>query len=389
MSTETKAQPLRMEFKKSTGQGSPIAIGIFSSYSFERSVLTPASAFRFTAPGVDRLIRNQIRSGDTVTISLLNPKGKLVPIMTGFVDETDTHIIPGTVEYVISGRDTLGQLVDNTAVDAQNNIINSQNITLSNLLQIILKGTRVPQTFISQQVPSSNLIVQSNAGETKINLLQRYLDICNCLVWTLPNGQVVLGKPNFTSNSAGKLTLSYTSPENNNLLEARVRRSTNLGIRQIVAQLQTFDQVNPAPFTLLNGDDDMRAVRPGLVGRSVYLPFNYAQGGDAVNQATQIGNQSLDPVNYGKSLALREMARENMKVLSVECVVKGHVNENGIPYDVDQMYEVFVEDDDVQESMYVYSLSYELTLEHGMLTRLHLCKKNTIVSGGDALPRKS
>lgn len=378
-----------MEFKKSTGNKSPITLANFSSYSFERTILTPAAAFRFTAPGVDQEIRNQIRSGDTVSIYVANQKNQLFPIMTGFVDETDTHILPGNVEYVLSGRDTLGQLVDNTSVDAQNKIINSQTLSISNVMNILLQNTRIPKQFITQQIANaSNLFVQSNAGETKINFLQRYLDLCNCLVWTRPNGQIVIGKPNFTAQPSGSLICLSDSPQDNNILEARVRRNLNLAIRQIVAQLQTFEQVAPAPFTLQNSDDDMRAVRAGGVGRSIYVPFNYAKGGDAVNQSTTIGNGNLDPVPYGKSLALREIAKENIKVLDVEAVVRGHVNENGIPYDVDQIYEVQIQDEDVFESLYVYSASYELTLDHGMITRLKLCKKNTIVTGGDALPRK-
>jgi prophage tail gpP-like protein len=108
-----------------------------------------------------------------------------------------------------------------------------------------------------------------------------------------------------------------------------------------------------------------------------------------VNQIVFVGNQGAAPRQIGDELSLREIARENMKVLDVEVIVPGHVNALGQPYDIDQMYDVRIEDDDVNEPMYVYSVSFDLTLDHGLLTRLRLCRKNTICAYTDALPRKS
>lgn len=395
-----QSKPIEMDFKSAVSPivDFPATIKTLESYSFERNILVPASAFRFTAPGIDPDTRTAIRSGDMVTLQAVNAFGNKKPIGTGFIDETDTHITPSRIEYVLTGRDTLGQLVDNAVVDSASKIINIKQISLKGLFGILLQNTRMPPGFSTQQIPTGNLLFQTNAGETKINALQRYLEFTNCLVWTLPNGQAVLGKPNFSQPKQGNLSLNIKGGATNNLIEARSRRNLNQAIRKIVTQLQTLEQVDAGQFTIQNNDPDMTAVPSGAtlsrarakVGRSVYNRFSYGQGNDAVNQVTAVGNQSGNPSAIGSAISLREIARDNMKILDVEAVIGGtHFNDNGTPFNIDQIYEVQLEDDDVSEDMYVYSCSYELTLEHGMMTRLRLCRKGTIVAYADALARQA
>jgi prophage tail gpP-like protein len=350
-------------------------------------MLTPAAAFRFSAPGVDKAARMAIRSGDTVSIAALSKNGFLYPLGTGVVDETDCHILPSKVDYLLTGRDLAGQLVDNAAVDAQNNIQNTASITLPSLVGQLIKGTRIPQQIVLQQVPNSALLWQTMAGETKINTLQRYLDFTNCLVWTLPDGRLVVGKPDFTKEKAGFMKLSISQPSGNNLLEARVKRNLNQAIRQIVTQLQSNEQINAGTFTVLNNEPDLKARANAGVGRSVYQTFSYGQGNDTVNTITQVGNQSGSPRSIGQEKSQREIARENMKILDVEAIAEGHFNDSGVPFNVDQIYNVQIEDEDVNEDLLVYSCSYELTLEHGMITRMRLCRLGTIVAYADALRR--
>lgn len=384
---EDVSKPILLSFKSAAPNSESATLNSFTSYNFERNILVPASAFRFTAPGVDKAQRKAIRSGDMVELWAVDSLGSKQQIATGFVDETDTHIVPEAIEYVLTGRDTLGQLVDNASVDAQNRIINVKEASLGTILGELLKNTRLPLSFVPQQMPNGVFLFQTNPGETKISALQRYLEFTNCLVWTLPSGQVKIGKPNFTQKRQGILILE-SAGQSNNILDARVRRNVNQAIRQIVSQLQTQDQVDAGSFTKNNNDPDMRRISPALGGRSVYRHFSYGQGQDSVNTIVGVGNQSGNPRKIGDELSLREIARDNMKILDVEAVVKGHLNENGNVYNIDQVYGVRIDDDDVGEDLYVYSCSYELTKEHGRLTRMRLCRLGTICAYADALARQ-
>jgi prophage tail gpP-like protein len=366
--------PIKLYFKSAQG-GDNIEIDTFTSYHFDRNILIPASAFRFTAPGVDKEKRLSIRSGDYVFIYGADKTGEK-QIGTGWIDETDTHITPSKIEYVLTGRDTLGALVDNDAVDADNKIINSAHLSLENILKILLKNTRIPQGFKTQQLPNGLFLLQTNPGETKANIMQRYLEFTNCLMWTDSSGQVTIGKPNFAQETSGKLILNKFG-KNNNCLEGRVRRNLNQVIRRIVTQLQSTEQVDPTPRTLNNNIEEMKLF-PG-VGRSVFRLFSYGSGNDVVNNLSGVAVGG-NPWAIGKQLSQREIAKDNMKVLDVEIVLQGHINSRGNLYNIDQIYDVLIEDENLYEPMYVYACSYELTLEHGMMTRLRLCKINTIVA---------
>ena len=373
-------KPIEMNFQSaSTGEVGTIAT--FNSYNFMRSILTPASAFRFTAPGIDKATRQKIRSGDVISLYAYDSEDQPIPLASGFIDETDTHVIPGNIEYVLTGRDTLGALVDNDSVDAQNRIINTTQVTLPFIVKKLLENTRVSSDIIEQQVPNGTFLFQTNPGETKITAIQRYLEFTNTLLWTSPDGRLILGKPDFTQESSGKLILRSDSRENN-CLEARVRRNTNQAIRQIVTQLQGLEQVDADPFTIQNDDEDLKKL-PG-VGRSLYRTFSYGSGNDTVNtlSGAAVGGS---PYALGKQFSLREIARDNVRILDVEIVVRGHLNSSGGIYNIDQVYDVDIEDDDVNEPLYVYSCTYELTLQHGMLTRLRLCRLNTICASSAAL----
>jgi prophage tail gpP-like protein len=355
------------------------ALRTFSSYNFDVNLLAPASPFRFTAEGVDRELRQSIRSGDLVELFIRNSKGQVFSLATGFIDETDTHITPSAVSYLLTGRDTLGQLVDNAAVDRSNRIIHLENISLKGIAEQIRENTRVPAQIQFQDVPNGRFLFQTNPGETKINALQRYLEYANCLAWSLPNGQMVVGKPSMKSQPQGTLRLSYTAPEKNNCLEARSRRNLNLAIRQIAVQLQALSITDPAPNTVDNADKDVKALQASGVGKSIYRLFSQGNGMDGVNQLIGVG-KNFSPQEIGQTLARREIAHSNMGVLEVEAVVRGHTNERGNPYLVDQVYSVFIEDDGVAENMYVCAAKYDMTKERGRTTTLKLVRLGTIVA---------
>lgn len=361
----------------------------FTSYSFERTVMTPASAFRFTAPGISKETRMGIRSGDMVSLWAVDFYGNKLPLATGFIDETDTHIISNGKEYVITGRDTLGQLVDNDAIDSKNAKQHIEKATLETITKQLIKNTKIPQDLIKQDnLPNGTFLWQTNTQETKMNVLARYLHLADCLAWSAPDGRMIIGKPNFHQEKSGHLICSSSQNYLNNIIEARVRRSPHTAIRQIVTQLQSLEEVAPAPYTMQNEDDDVKAIAPALCGRSIYRHFSYGQREDAINQLKGLGSQDGNYSQIGRVYTLREIARDNMKVLDVEVVVKGHINENNGLYNIDQIYNVQIEDEDVNEDMYVYSCIYELSMGAGLITRMRLCRLGTICAQADMLKRK-
>lgn len=372
--------PIILDVKPSdTSRGRRQSLMTFSSYSFDRNITIPASPFRFTAEGVDRAIRKRIRSTDLVELLIQTPSGLTVPLATGYIDETDVHVSQAVNEFVLTGRDTLGQLVDNAAVDQNNQIVHIAAISLFGIAQQVAQNTRIPQTLINQGCPSGKLLFQTNPGETKVSALQRYLEFTNCLVWTQPNGQMVVGKPNMAQARSGSLILLYSDPSKNNVLEARVRRNVNTAIAEIAIQQQALGVTDPTPVTIENADPDVQRASAIGAGKSIYRLFTLGNGMDAVNSLSAVGSGG-GPQQIGFTLARREIAQSNMHVLEVETVVRGHLNPQGLPFNIDQVYHVRIEDDDVDEDLFVYSVRYDLTPQMGLLTTLKLVKLGTIVA---------
>lgn len=383
------------------------SVNNFESYSFERNMLAPAAPFRFTAPGLDKATRLSIRSGDTIQLLIKNPQGAQIPVATGFIDEVDTHIMPSRLEYVITGRDTLGQLVDNSAVDQHNTITNlgdmktgKANPSLVSIGKLLISNTRIPQQLVTQQLDNGGFLFQTNPGETKMNVLQRYLELANALVWTLPNGQVVIGKPSFFSSSASgnpiltvgtSADLSFVQGGNSqnqasNVLDCRVKRNWNNAIRQIVVQMQNGAQWNAGQFTINNNDSDLLQVVGSGVGRSVYNISSFGTGAAGVNFFLKVANTPSPTNNLGAAIGYRQIARENVQILEVELAVQGHFDSQGNLYNVDKVYYVNIPDENISQNMYCYSITMELTLDHGMITKLRLCKLGTIVAGSYQFP---
>lgn len=384
-------------------QGST-GIRLFNSYSFERNLLSPGAPFRFTAPGVNKASRTSIRSGDLVQVMATNKQGQQIPIATGIIDETDTHVTPTSVEYVLTGRDMLGQLIDNAVVDKNNRVVQTKNLSLPSIVQLLINNTRIPQVPVNQNMPGGPLQFSTNPGETKMNTLQRYLEFTNCLVWTAPNGQIVVGKPNSMKGQADGILTCGTSgapppgtpivlgpaPQSTNVLDVRVRRSVNNAIRQIVVQLQDLNNVDAGAYTVLNSDDDIRKCAAAGVGRSVYEVFSYGEGANLVNTLVHVGNSDGNFKKLGEAMAQRVLARENVRILDCEVTLQGHLNSNGNLFDVDQVYYCNFPDDDVAERLYVYSVNFDLTLDHGMITKLRLCKAaGTLVAGNPQMPTQT
>jgi prophage tail gpP-like protein len=365
-------------------------ITTFTSYAFDRSVLTPAAAFRFTAPGVDQDTRLAIRSGDVVRLYADNSQGQTKSVGVGFIDETDTHITASSLEYSVTGRDVVSQLVDNDAVDVDAQMVFFARANINALVSTLLKDTRMMGAHLTKQLDTSaQLAVQTNPGETKITVLQRYLEWLNGLVWANNDGQLIVDKPNFAQKPNGALTLKYSDPSGNNLLEARVKRNINQAIRRIVTVLNGTEAsaATVGHSTLANMDTSLKPYRGTNVGRSIMRTFDYANGADTLNQGLGLAKGSYEPQTIARAYSAREIAKENMHILDIEVVVEGHFNEFGALYDVDQVYRVTIEDENVAEPLYVYSVSYELTIDHGMITRMRLCRLYTICAYTDMFDR--
>ena len=353
----------------------------FLQYQFSSSVLIPVDAFTFTftMPSQTVEIYDNIVEGDTVQ---LVANGTIV--CTGRVDTVDIETTTEGGDVVtIMGRNLLGKLEDDCAVNTLQNPMWGNNISLYHAVGAIIQGSNL-RGLIDQNSPKGNFLFATSPGESKMSALMRFIEPLNCLIWGDPEGYIVVGRPDqgLDAEVMGDIVCDrFNRVSNVNSIKA-IRNSTqipNLYLPVWTGQENVQTAIHKSQV-FLNPADGPKTLR--LKGYNVQkcIITSSPQGSDPqslsdTNQI-QIANGQLL-----QAYAIREMYRDNMHELIVQANVKGHYNDNLDPFLIDQVYNVNYSRAGVRERMYLYQVDYSCDAETGPKTSLNFCKLGTIVAG--------
>lgn len=363
------------------------------AYKFDSSILVPVDQFSFSVATPDNPtpIPQIIHDGDVISLYANNQ-----PICTGIIDALEVETDREFGEKVsIDGRNLLSQLEDQDSVSVDSTQIWGNNLTIDGLMALLLRSTRIPTAILKKDAATKAYLAASEPGEKKLQTLLRFLEPLNNLVWLSPTGQVTVGRPSQFADPSGLLFCSRTKRDSN-VLDMRAHRSSATIPNMILPIWSGQESVQAAvgkQQILLNkakGPDRLRRLGHHLP-RAVVVSNPQSADPQEFPQVTtiQVANQAQNVNKAGGSNLLqaygkRELARANKDELIVTCVVPGHYNENGEPYLIDQTYKVQYDRGDVDEIMYLYQVTYELS-EQGQTTTLYLCRQNTLVSDIRAL----
>lgn len=363
---------------KSLATGQVLTIDRFLAYNFSSSILIPVDTFSFEIATPDGPpLTNFIQDGD---IAVLTANG--VEISTGIIDVTETETDARFGEKSrISGRDVMGQLEDQDAVSLKSTQIFANSISIENGVKLICQDTKITQfEFRNVPTPSPPPLLSSDPSESKLAVLQRFMEPYNIVAWTGPGGKLIVGKPNMSQARKGNLVLSRQQ-RFSNVLQARVTRSSTSianymvaiwsGQETIVSRVppqQVLENAAPGPTRLRNNGY--------LVPKSIVFSNPNAtdsQGLSGVNALTAGGSTVL------QAYAKRELARQNTNEIIFQCIVQGHYNDQGEPYLTDTVYGINYDRGNLSEDMYLYQVDYQLS-DQGQFTVLTFCRFGSIVA---------
>lgn len=363
------------------------------TYTFDSSIMVPVDQFNFTVavPDDRTPFPQQVHEGDVITLY-----GNNLPLCTGIIDSTEVETDREFGEKIsIGGRNLLSQLEDQDSVSIDSAQIWGNNLNIDGVMNVLLNSTRLPKGIKKQDAAIKPYLFATEPGEKKLQSLLRFLEPLNNLVWLSPTGTIVIGRPNQYQEPAGILFLSKEKRDAN-VLDMKVHRGSATIPNMILPIWSGQESVQSAvgkQQVLLNkakGPDRLRRFGHH-VPRAVVVSNPRSADPQEFPQVTtlQVTNQAQNVNKAGGSNLLqaygkREIARSNKDEMVVTAVVPGHYNENGQPYLIDQTYKVQYDRGDVDEVMYLYQVSYELS-EEGQRTTLYLCRQNTIVSDIRAL----
>lgn len=368
-------------------RGAPFTVERFTSYSFNSNILIPVDTFTFSfrPEPPDRADRSSfydriVCGGDTVQLTV---DGEA--ISTGYIDapESDTDADTGAL-LTLNGRDLMGFLEDNDAVNPDATIIWSGRSDIRDVLPRLLKNTRVRGFEFKNMPEDVSSYFATNPGESKLAALQRFLDPLNALAWMNAGGKIVCGKPSFDAPAAGTLGILMFDRKSN-VLRMRVRRGSAQipnGVLSIWTGLEQVQTIVAQQMKLNAAEGPSRLYK---AGHRIYrtLATSAPDASDVKSGLPELERLSRSGgSDFLGAIAAREIARENVNELLVTCSVPGHLNAEGDPYAPDQCYNIVYDAEGIDEKMYLFAVEYALSEEGGQVTHLSFCKLNTIVAGG-------
>lgn len=382
-SIKLEVTPLDQEGRFNKGQ--PFTISEFTSYSFSSNILIPVDTFTFSfrpnppkksdrSTYYDRLVME----GDLVTLTVDDQ-----PLATGIVNDrsSDTDANGGVI-ITINGRDLMGGLEDNDAVNPDSTILWTSVASIRVVLASLLENTRIKQYALRSLPEKVTSFFATNPGESKLAALQRFLEPLNSLAWMDATGKLLLGRPNFSNGARGVLGIQSFDRVSNVLNFRVVRASGQIpnGVLAIWTALEKVQTITKQQMRLNNAAGPSRLYKAKhFIYRTIAT--SAPDGTDTKDGLALLQRFVTEGPNFMASLAAREIARENINELLVTFTVPGHFNEHGEPFAPDQCYNIVYDLEGIDEKMYLFSAEYGLSEDGGQVTHLSFCKLGTIVSG--------
>lgn len=357
---------------------SEIEIRNFIEYRFASSIVVPVDTFSFTfvTPDAETAFTDYAREGD---ICLLQANG--VTIATGLVDALTIETDPNRGEIVtVEGRDLMGQLEDQSAISLQDQPIYANRISISAGVRRLMENTKLKGP-VTQDAPSGQYLLATIPGESKMNALTRFLEPLNCLAWTSPSGDLVVGKPNMAQAPSGALYVSRSQRISNVYSMKAHMAATQIPnvVLPIWTGLESVQaRISPQRRMLNVAPGPKRLREAGLIVPKAVV-VSTPQGADPQNLGEINRFVAAGSSNILQAYAKREIARANFAELQVQANVPGHHNDELVAFAIDQVYKVEYDRAGINENMYAYAVEYSGGLS-GPQTSIFLCRLGTLVA---------
>jgi len=364
-----------------------VEINNFLSYRFRASVVNPVSDFSFTFanPNQEYPFTKYINEGDIILL-FVKVEDTEYPLSTGIIDTIETAVTPAGETVSVMGRDLMGQWADQTVFSPDAQGIWAQQATPTQVFNQLKINTRT-QAIRFQGIPSISNYVSMAPMESKLQVVTRFLEPYNSLAWCAQDGTHVWGQPNMSAPNSGVIIMNKNLSLSN-CISMRSTRSAatipNFILPILSNQVDALNQLSKRPGLANPQPGPTRLAKYGHYLHKVFVSSvpngSDAQPTNSVQLLRLFNGRVLD---VASALALRDMARENMRELLIQAVVPGHVNEQGLPFLIDQNYHVIFDRDGVEEDMYLFEVEYSLNESEGPRTLLMFTRKNSIVAGNN------
>jgi len=302
-------------------------------------------------------------SGDFVRIAVEG-----TTVLRGRVDMVFRETSPEVNEMAAIGRNYGYALVDN-AVPIDYNFVSS-SISIAALAKLLIKGTVIGGPVQHGAINSMPMYAAPEPGESRAEMLTRYLVHTDSLAWIDVDGNLAVGK-----TSSGKAVGTLKLGQNvSNVIACTVRRAPALVLTKVsvlfpnwLAQGEEAMVVGVLPdqMGVASQEKDPRLAgfsRYGVIQGSAYSTMLVP------GEAMQVANLAL--------------ARSKQEMLQVQATIPGHSIDGVVPW-IDQVWHVQHKDEAIDDDLYLKAVRFWRERGNPKNTRtvLTFVEKNTVVSG--------
>ena len=356
-----------------------IEVTNFVSYSFSSSVIVPVDTFSFTFvfPGVTGAISDYIQEGDILTL-LANGQ----EIATGMVDTVETETTEEEDVVTVTGRDLLGQLEDQNAVNGFDKPIYFQKLGIKDAVTRLIQNTKLQSVLVTSNAPNAQVLLATVPGESKMQALQRFVEPLNCLFWADEFGNIVVGKPDMAQAPMGAVYAIKSQKASNVTAMKTIRAALQIPTHVLPFWVGNESvQANLSPERRMDNpaEGPTRLRKFGIINAKAVV-VSAPNASDPQGAADVSFFRIVGKANILQAYAKRELARENFNEVQVQAEAYSHFNDDIVPFQADQVYTVIHERSGIRENMYLYAVEYRLDNDAGQRTSLFFCRLGTIVA---------
>ena len=368
-----------------------IVISTFLEYAFKASVVQPIADFSFTfVYPYGQPATQFIHEGDIVLLSV-NLNGQDYPLSQGIIDTLEIQVTGAGETITIMGRDLLGQWEDQSQYQLSGKLPLYPNVVITpqQLYYTLAQNTRSQSTQLRlQNIPNTPHPLGVDPTESKLQIVTRYLEPYNALVWCGIDGKIVWGKPNMVVPPLAGVLIVSKSQGISNCLSMRATKSAFTVPATVRPYLSGQEAAAGQDKVIFSSIQNPFAEVKRLASLGCQLTSVYVTSDPGGSNPQLINSAVSLTVNEGvqskmHAYALRQMAKDNMRILQVQAVVPGHVNAGGLPFTIDSCYQIVFDRAEIDCSMYLYEAEYTLNEHDGPRTLLTFTYPNTIVAGNN------
>lgn len=188
----------------------------WQNYHIESSFLTPADAFDFSIGLPNGITPPDVKEGGKCSIKIENET-----IMTGFIDTILHSIDKHHHSYQINGRDTTSLLVDCSAP-----IHNFKGLSLLDAVKKIAEPMGIKKVLLrgeATEFDKTDIDIGISGWDAIIHLANS----AGLHAWSDPDGTLIIGNADYTTEPVAKLILNYNGRLNNIIRLSHEKSSHN------------------------------------------------------------------------------------------------------------------------------------------------------------------